>query len=152
MPPLSTARIYHHGIVLDQYVYVLGGKDASKKVTTSVERFAVVQPQWSSLPNLTRAVYGSLVISYGNKSMSLVVRMMIKSRCHASMYMTVCRISGAPSQTPEPWSFGTAVSIGRFIYLVEGSTRSSLRFDTKQWKQLSRPRLKHGNAPAVVWQ
>ena len=67
MPPLSTARSYHRSIVLDQYVYVRGGKDASKKVTASVECFDVVQRQWSSLPDLPQAVSASSVISYGHK-------------------------------------------------------------------------------------
>ena len=46
-----------------------------------------------------------------------------------------------------------AVSVNDSIYVVGGENRTCLKYDhtTDTWTQLSRPRQKHRNAPAVVW-
>ena len=41
-----------HSVMLDQYVYALGWKCVSMKVTESVECFHIIQRQWSSMPRL----------------------------------------------------------------------------------------------------
>ena len=55
---------------------------------------------------------------------------------------------------PEVCELGAAVSLGQYVYLVGGFSRSCLRYDpaTDSWRKLSQPCLKHANAPAVVWQ
>ncbi|KAK2174685.1 hypothetical protein NP493_785g01001 [Ridgeia piscesae] len=53
---------------------------------------------------------------------------------------------------PEVCDLSAAVSLGQYIYLVGGFSRSCLRYDpaTDSWRKLSQPRLEHGNAPAVM--
>ena len=155
MPPLSTGRSYHRNIVLDQYVYVVGGRDASKKAMASVERVDVVQRQWSSLTDLPRAMYAPSVISYDQKIYvfgGVDGDGKILSCVH--VYDSVLRQWLTLPDMPEACTFGAAVSIGGFVYLVGGGSRSCLRFDpaTDQWTLMSRPRLVHSNAPAVVWE
>ena len=47
---LSNASHKHRSVMLDQYVYALGRKCASMKVTESVECFDIIQHQWLSMP------------------------------------------------------------------------------------------------------
>ena len=154
MPSMSTAREYHRSIVLDQYVYVLGGKDASVKAMASVECLDVVQRRWSSLPDLSRAVYGPSVICYGHRIYVFGGHDVDDKILSCSQVFDPVSGQWRPlPDMPEACNLGAAVSLGGFIYLVGGGQRSCLQFDpaTDQWKQLSRPRLGHGNAPAVVW-
>ena len=154
MPSMSTARYYHRSIALDQYVYVLGGRDASKKATASVECFDVVQRHWSSLPGLPQAVDSLSAISYDQKIYVFGGIDVNDKRLSCShVFDPVSGQWRSLPDMPKVCSFGAAVSLGRYIYLVGGYRRSCLRFDsaTDQWRQLSRPRMQHGNAPAVVW-
>ena len=154
MPSLFPARLYHRSIVLDQYVYVLGGIDTKDNAMASVKCFDVVQRQWSSLTDLPRAMYAPTVISYGHK---IYVFGGLddddKSLLCVHVYDSVLGQWLILPDMPEVCGFNAAVSLSRFIYLVGGYTRSCLRFNpaTHQWTQLSRPRRRHGNAPAVVW-
>ena len=154
MPPLSTARFVHGSTVLDKNVIVLGGEDASRNAMASVECFNVVQRRWSFLPHLPQAVCSPSVITYDHKIYVFGGHDTddeIQSCVHA--FDTVSRRWLLLPDMPEECDLGAAVSLDRFIYLVGGFTRSCLRFDpaTHQWERLSRPRLEHGNAPAVVW-
>ena len=67
IPSLTTARCKHHSVLLGNYVYVVGGKDVSGKVTGSVEGFDLKQRHWSSLPDMPQPVSPPSVISHGHK-------------------------------------------------------------------------------------
>ena len=155
LPPLTTSRHFHRSVLLGDYVYVVGGKDVSKKVTGSVERFDLKQHQWSSLPDMPQPVFDPAAISYGHRVFVFGGRDADnKSLSCTQAYDTMSNKWLTLAATPTACVLGAVVSVNRFIYLVGGFSRSCLRYDpaSDSWTGLSQPHQEHGNAPAVVWQ
>ncbi|KAI0242357.1 hypothetical protein LSAT2_013949 [Lamellibrachia satsuma] len=155
MPSLATARCYHRSVLLGDSVYVVGGKDISDKAIGSVERFDLKQRQWSSLPDMPQPVFGPAAISYGHRVYVFGGRDADNKNLSCTQaYDTVSGNWLSLVDMPEVCDLGAAVFINRCIYLVGGFSRSCLRYDTAtdSCTRLSRPRQKHGNAPAVMWQ
>lgn len=89
IPSLTTARCKHHSVLLGNYVYVVGGKDVSGKVTGSVEGFDLKQRHWSSLPDMPQPVSPPLRSSATvTKSYCLVAAVQTIRRCPAQAYDT----------------------------------------------------------------
>ena len=65
--PLITARWYHRSVSLDDCVYVVGGKGVGHNVLASIECLNVKRQQWSSLPEMSKAVFAPAVVTYSNK-------------------------------------------------------------------------------------
>ena len=155
MPSLATARCFHRSVLLGDYVYVVGGEDASDKMISSVERFDLKQRQWSSLPDMPQPVSSASAISYGHRVFVFGGRSANNKNLSCTQaYDTVSGNWLTLADMPEVCDLGAAVSMTRCIYLVGGFSRSCLRYDTAtdSWTRLSRPRQGHSNAPAVMWQ
>ena len=154
IPSLATARCFHRSVLLGDYVYVVGGEDASDKTIGSVERFDLKRRQWSSLPNMPQPVSDPTAISYDHRVYVFGGHDAAdKNLSCTQAYDTVSGNWLTLADMPEACNVA-AVSMNRCIYLVGGFSRSCLRYDlaTDSWTRLSQLRQKHGNAPAIVWQ
>ena len=155
LPSMITPRKYHRSVLVGDHVIVVGGKDGNNKVTGSTEQYSFTQHQWTPLPAMPWPVMQPTATSHGHKVFMFGGRdddnkNLLCTRAYdtkAGKWLTL-------GDMPEVCDLGAAVSLGQYIYLVGGFSRSCLRYDpaTDSWMRLSQPRLKHGNAPAVVWQ
>ena len=155
MPPLITARYYHHSISLADCVYVIGGKGVDKtNVLASIECFSVSRRQWSRMPDLQHAVRIPMAVTYGNKIFVLGGRDAANKDVRYTQVFdsTRCECTTQSDMT-EGCSLGAAVTMNSAVYVVGGHNRCCLKYDpaTNTWTKLSRPLKKHGIAPAVVW-
>ncbi|ELU11601.1 hypothetical protein CAPTEDRAFT_136979 [Capitella teleta] len=154
LAPMTTARCKHQSVLQGADVVVVGGEDDADQLLTSVEKFDSKHRQWSLQRPMQKALSDPLVVSFGH---SLYVLSGIQdddtsSSCTQEFDCTWNRWKFR-SEMPEPCRLGAAVTLGDAIYVVGGFTRSSMSYRpaTDTWSVLSRPRGKHGNAPAVVW-
>ena len=155
LPQLNTARYHHCSVVMGDTVYVVGGLDADGNVVKSVERLDIKRRQWSSVAFIPQPVFFSVAISYGNDVYVFGGRDAEKNALRCSRrYDTVWGVWRSLADMPVACDLGSVVTLNNYIYVVGGYRKSCMRYDpaTDCWKRLSQPRLKHGNAPAVVWQ
>jgi len=155
MPTLFTARYYHRSISLGDCVYVVGGVGVKPDdVLASVERLNLKRRQWSTLPDLPHAVFGSMVATYDNRVFVFGGQDAQRVRMCCSQVFDVARGNWSTvSDTPGMCSLGAAVTLNESIYVVGGDNRKCLKYDPASdiWKILSHPLYDHANAPAVVW-
>ena len=155
LAPMNTPRYFHRSVLVGDHVIVVGGKDINDKATGSTEQYSLMQHQWTPLPAMPWPVRNPATTSHGHKVFVFGGRdddnkNLLCTRAYdtkAGKWLTL-------GDMPEVCNLGAAVSLGQYVYLVGGGSRSCLRYDpaTDSWRKLSQPRLKHGNAPAVVWQ
>ena len=154
MPSMRNARRFHRSVLVGDNVYVVGGIEGSDTVTRAVERLSLTKRQWSSQPDLPRPVRSPAVTSYGQTVFVFGGRDGTKSTLTCTQaYNTVTGQWVTLAEMPSMCDLGAAVSLSRYIYLVGGFSKSCMRYDsaTDSWVELTQPRQKHGNAPAVVW-
>jgi hypothetical protein len=154
LPPLITARCKHQSVLHGSHVIVVGGEDDADQLMTSVEMFDSKRRLWLPQKPMQKALSDPLVISFGH---SLYVLSGIQdddtsSSCTQEFNPTWNRWTFR-TEMPEPCRLGAAVAYGDHIYVVGGFTRNCMSYHpaTDTWSILSRPRGKHGNAPAVIW-
>ena len=155
MPSLVTERSHHRSVLLGDYVYVVGGEDATKEANGSVEKFDLRRRHWLSLPNMPQPVFDPAAISYGHRVYVFGGRDADDENLSCTQaYDTVSGNWLTLADMPEVCDLAAAVSVNRCIYLVGGFSQSCLRYDPAKdsWTRLSQPRQEHSNAPAVVWQ
>ena len=154
MPPLLTGRYYHRSGSVGDCVYVVGGKGVDKRVLASCECLNLERRQWSSIPDLPEAAYVSNVVTDGNKVFVFGGVDAQKETLQCSwVFDTVRGRWSTKSDMIEECKRSAAVSMNDSIYVVGGVNRTCLKYNytTDTWTQLSRPRQKHRNVPAVVW-
>ena len=155
MPSLITARYYHSSVVMADTVYVVGGSGVESDAIKSVECLDVKRHMWSSVQDIPEPLFRPMVASYGNGVYVFGGRddNGVATR-NARVYDTMWDEWRTLADMPHECDFGSVVSLNSQLYVVGGHTRACIRFDpaTDCWAVLSRPRLAHGNGPAVVWQ
>ena len=158
LPSMITGRLFHRSLHVGDSVIVVGGKSGKgpgKKVTGSTEAFSLTQHQWTPLQAMPWPVWDPAATSHGHIAFVFGGRDDNNvNLLHTRAYDTKAGQWRTLANMPEVCEFGAAVSLGEYIYLVGGSTKTCLRYEpaTDSWKNLSQPRLQHRNAPAVVWQ
>ena len=153
MSPLITARCFHRSVSLEDCVYVLGGEGVDKTVLPSVECLDVKSKQWSSLSEMTQAVFAPAVAMYSNKMFVFGGRYEQNNVCCTQVFDTTRDQWSTLSDMPQVCNIGAAIAMNDCIYVVGGYDRTSLKYDpaTDSWTRLSQPSHNHSNAPAVVW-
>ncbi|KAI0242680.1 Ring canal kelch protein [Lamellibrachia satsuma] len=151
---LNTARYLHASVVVGDTVYVVGGKGADGKVVKTFERLNVKRRQRTSLPDMPQSVYFPMAVSYGSGVYVFGGRDAKKKSASCARMYTMWGEWRTLTDMPEVCDIGSVVTLNSYIYVVGGYRKSCMRYDpaTDCWKRLSKPRLEHGNAPAVVWQ
>ena len=155
LPRLTTARYFHSSVGIGNTVYVVGGFGADSKVVKSVERLDVKRRHWTSMPDMPQSVYFSMTVSHNNSLYVFGGRDAEKNSLRCSWrYDTIWGVWRSLADMPVACNLGSVVTLNNYIYTVGGYTKSCMRYDPAKdcWTRLSQPRLKHGNAPAVVWQ
>ena len=154
MPPLNTARYTHRSVSLGKCIYVVGGMDADKKTLASVEFLDTKRQQWLFMPAMPQPGWNPMVCTYSNRVFVFggADAQNTFQRCTQVFDATRGQWSSL-SDMPVMCSFGAAVTLNDFIYVVGGDQRTCLKYDpaTDRWTRLSGPRQKHRYAPAVVW-
>ena len=154
MPPLITSRYLHRCVSLCDCVYVVGGVDVDNETLASVECLNQKSRQWSSLPEMPHAVYAPVVTSYRNKIFVFGGRdAQDKHLCYTQVFDTTQNKWSTLSAMPVVCEFGAAVTLNNYIYVVEGYSRTCLKYHPTSdvWTTLSQPQQQHPFAPAVVW-
>ena len=139
---------------MGETVYVVGGKGADGKVVKTVERLDVKCRQWTSLADMPQSVYLPMTVSCGSSVYVFGGRDEKNNSVRCAPMYTMWGEWRILTDMPEECDLGSVVTLNSYIYVLGGYKKSCMRYDpaTDCWKRLSKPRLKHCNAPAVVWQ
>lgn len=154
-PAMTSGRCKHRAVVQGEKVYVIGGEDDLDQPLNAVERFDGRLRQWTKVAGMLTGLSDPLAHSCGaNIFVFGGIGDGDRTSSLTQMYDPVWDRWHYRAPMPEPCRLGAGVVVNDRIYVVGGYNQACMSYSpaTDAWTIMSRPREKHGNAPAVVWQ
>ncbi|KAK2142576.1 hypothetical protein LSH36_938g00001 [Paralvinella palmiformis] len=154
MPAMLTSRCKHRAVVHGDSVYVVGGEDDFDRPLNSVERLNLRSRRWDPVADLDKAVSDPLVAALGRHLYVFGgIEQNDGTSVSSSAYDTVWEDWSARADMPEQCRLGSVAALNDRIYVLAGYSHTCAVYDpdADSWTTLTRPKEKHGNAPAVVW-
>lgn len=153
-PAMTSCRCKHRAVVHSEKVYIIGGEDDMDRPLTAVEKFDCRLRQWTKAADMLTGLSDPLVHSCtGNIYVFGGISDGDQTSCQTQMYDPVWDQWSFKADMPEPCRLGAGAVVNDRIYVVGGYNQACMCYApaTDAWTLLTRPRERHGNAPAVVW-
>lgn len=151
---MASCRCKHRAVVHSDKIYVIGGEDDMDRPLTAVEKFDLRTRQWSKATDMLAGLSDPLVHSCGaNIYVFGGISDGDHTSCLTQMYDPVWDQWSFKAEMPEPCRLGAGAMVNDRIYIIGGYNQACMCYTpaTDSWALLSRPRERHGNAPATIW-